>query len=205
VSKPPYMMSTLELKVFQVYIEDFLKKGYILPSVSPWGAPILFVKKKDDTLRLCIEFKQMNTLTMNSKYTFPRIDDIFYQLRDPKIFFKIDLRSGYHQVRIKKEYISYKTFRTRYGHKKITVVPFGLSNGLVVFMCLMNGNFINYFDKFFVVFLDDILIYYKSEEDNKQHLRMVLQVLGEHQLYEMLRKFSFYQRWIHYLGHIISK
>jgi hypothetical protein len=186
-------------------LEELLKKGYIRPSVSPWGAPVLFVKKKDGILRLCIDFRQLNKVTIKNKYPLPRIDDLFDQLKDAKIFSKIDLRSGYHQVRIKEEDINKTAFRTRYGHYEFTVVSFGLSNAPVVFMCLMNGVFQEYLDKFVIVFLDDIIIYYKSEEEHEHHLRMVFQVLREHQLYAKLSKCSFYQKQIHYLGHIISK
>jgi hypothetical protein len=198
-------MSTPELKELQLQLEELLKKGYIHPSVSPWGAPVLFVKKKDGTLRLCIDFRQLNKVTVKNKYPLPRIDDLFYQLKDAKIFSKIDLRSGYHQVRIKDEDIGKTAFRTRYGHYEFTVVSFGLSNAPVVFMCLMNGVFRSYLDKFVIVFLDDILVYSKTEEEHEKHLRMVLQVLREHQMYAKLSKCSFYQRQIHYLGHIISE
>jgi hypothetical protein len=148
VSKTPYRMSTLELKELQMQLEEFLKKGYIRPSVSPWGAPVLFVKKKDGTLRLCIDFRQLNKYTIKNKYPLPRIDYLFDQLRGAKIFSKIDLREGYHQVRIKEEDIHKTTFRTRYGHCEFVVVPFGLTNAPLVFMCLMNGIFKNYLDKF---------------------------------------------------------
>jgi hypothetical protein len=205
VSKAPYRMSTPELKELQLQLEELLKKGYILPSVSPWGAPVLFVKKKDGTLRLCIDFQQLNKVTIKDKYPLPRIDDIFYQLKDAKTFSKIDLRSGYHQVRIKDEDISKTAFRTRYGHYEFIVVPFGLSNVPVVFMRLMNGVFRDYLDKFVIVFLDDVLVYSETKEEHEKHLRMVLQVLREHQLYAKLSKCSFYQRKIHYLGHIISE
>jgi hypothetical protein len=141
ISKTPYRMSTPELKELQMQLEEILKKGYIRPSVSPWGAPVLFVKKKDGTLRLCIDFRQLNKVTVKNKYPFPRIDDLFDQLRGARIFSKIDLRSGYHQVRIKEEDINKTSFRTRYGHYEFTVVPFGLSNAPIVFMCLMNGVF----------------------------------------------------------------
>ena len=122
-------------------LEELLKKGYICPSVSPWGALVLFMKKKDVTLRLCIDFKQLNKLTVKNTYPLQRIDDLFDQLKDAKIFLKIYLRLGYHQVRIKDEDISKTAFRTRYGHYEFIMVPFGLSNAPVVFMCLMNGVF----------------------------------------------------------------
>ena len=118
-----------------------MKKGYICPSVSPWGSLVLFVKKKYGTLRLRIDFRHLNKVSVKNKYPLPRIDDLFDQLKDAKIFSKIDLRSGYHQVRIKEEYIRKTTFRTRYGHYEFTMVPFGLSNAPTVFMCLMNGVF----------------------------------------------------------------
>jgi hypothetical protein len=205
VSKSPYRMSMPELKEMQLQLEEIMNKGYIRSSVSPWGPSLLFVKKKDGTLRLCIDFKQLNKVTVKKKYPLSRIDDLFNQLKDAKIFSKIDLRSRYHRVRIKDEYISKTTFRTRYGHYEFTVVLFGLSNTLVVFMCLMNGVFRDYLDKFVIVFLDDILVYSKSEEEHEQHLRIMLQVLREHQLYAKLSKCLFYQEHIHYLGNIISK
>jgi hypothetical protein len=145
----------------------------------------------------------LNKVTIKNKYPLPRIDDLFDQLKDAKIFSKIDLSLGYHQVRIKEEDINKTTFRTRYGHYEFTVVPFGLSNAPFVFMCLMNGVFREYLDKFVIVFLVDIIVYSKSEEQHEHHLRMVFQVLREHQLYAKLSKCSFYQNIIHYLGHII--
>jgi hypothetical protein len=205
VSKTPYRMSTPELKELQMQLEEILKKGYIRLSVSPWGAPALFVKKKYGMLRLCIDIKQLNKVNLKNKYPLPRIDGLFDQLKGARIFSKIDLRSGYHQLRTKEEDISKTAFRTRYGHYEFMVVLFGLSNAPTAFMCLMNGVFHEYLDKFVIVFLDDILIYSKSEEEHEHHLRMVLQVLREHQLYAKLRKCSFYHKQIHYLGHIISE
>jgi hypothetical protein len=196
-------MSILELKELKMNLEDILKNGYIRPSVSPWDAPVLFVKKKDGNLRLCIEFRYLNKVTIKKKYPLPRIDDLFNQLKDARIFSKIDPKSGYHQVRIKYEDINNTSFRKRYGHYEFIVVPFGLSNALAFFMCLMNGVFREYLDKFVIVFLDEILAYYKIEEEREQHLRMVLHVLREHQLFSNLRKCSFFQNQIHYLGHII--
>jgi hypothetical protein len=179
LSKTPYRISTPELKEFQMQLEELPNKGYIHPSVSPWGALVLFVKKKDGTLRLCMDFRQLNKVIAKNKYHFPRIDDLFDQLKNARIFSKIDLRSGYHQVRIKEEDINKTSFRTRYGHYEFTVVSFGLSNAPIVFMCLMNGIFREYLDKFVIVFLDDILIYSKLEEESEQHLRMALHVLRE--------------------------
>jgi hypothetical protein len=175
VSKTPYKMSTPELEELQMQLGELMERGYIRPSVSPWGAPILFVKKKDGTLRLCIDFRQLNKVTVEKKYPLPRINDLFDQLKNEKIFSKIDLRSGYHEVRIKEEDINKTAFRTRYGHYEFTVVPFGLSNALVVFMCLMNGVFREYLDKFVILFLDEILIYSKLEEEHEKNLRVVLQ------------------------------
>jgi hypothetical protein len=129
---------------------------------------------------------------VNNKYPLPRIDDLFDQLKDAKIFSNIDLSSSYHQGIIKYEDNNNTTFRRRYGHYEFTMVLFGLSNALVAFMCLMNGIFEEYLDKFFIIFFDEIIIYYKSEEEHEQHLRMVLKVLREHQLYAKLSKCSFY-------------
>jgi hypothetical protein len=204
VSKTPYRMGTLELKEWKMQLKELLRKGYIHPSVSPWGAPILFVNKKDVNLRLCIDFKQLNMFTIKNKYDFLRIDDLFDQVKGARIFSKIDLRSGYHQVRIKEEDINNTTFMTRYGHYKFIVVPFGLSNSPTVFMCPMNGVFKEYLDKFVILFLDDILIYSKIEEEHEKHLRMVLQVLREHKLYAKIITCIFYQKKIHYLENIIS-
>jgi hypothetical protein len=162
VLKAPYRMSTLELKELQLQLKELLKKEYIHPRMSPWGSPVLSMKNKDGTLRLCIDFRQLNKVTVKNKYPLPRIDDLFNQLKGAKIFSKIDVRSRYHEVRIKDEDIRKTAFRTRYGHYEFTVVSFGLSNAPIVFMCLMNGVFRNYLDKFVIVFLDDILVYSKS-------------------------------------------
>eukprot|EP00253_Pinus_taeda_P003722 PITA_03722 len=133
-----------------------LDKGYIKPSVTPWGAPMLFVKKKDGT-RLCIDYRQLNKVTRKNSYHFPMIDDLFDQLKGETMFSKIDLRLGYHQVRIKEEDIFKTSFRTKYGHYEFVVVPLGLIDALATFMCLMNSVLGPYLDKFFIVFIDDIL------------------------------------------------
>ena len=146
---------------------------------------------------------------MKNKYPFPRIDNLFDQTRGENVFSKIDLRSGYHQVRIKDEYIHKKSFKTRYEPYDFLVVPFGLTNAPATFMCLMNSFFNRYLDKFFLIFLDDILIYSKNEEEHEENFRLNLKFLREnqlyarHQLYAMLRKCDFYKHIIHYLGHSI--
>jgi hypothetical protein len=204
-SRTPYRMSTPELVELKLQLKEMMDKGYIRPSVSPWGAPILFVKKKDGTLRLCIDYRQLNKTTIKNKYPLPRIDDLFDQLGGASIFSKIDLRSGYHQVRIKDEDIHKTTFRTRYGHYEFVVVPFGLTNAPATFMCLMNNVLSKFLDKFVLVFIDDILIYSKNREEHEEHLRLVLQVLREHHLYAKFSKCDFFQKQVHYLGHVISK
>jgi hypothetical protein len=202
-SRVPYRMSILELIELKVQLKKMLDKGYIRPSVPPWGAPTLFVRKKDGTLRLCIDYSQLNKMTINNKCPLLSVDDLFDQLRRVAIFSKIDLRSGYHQVRIKDANIHKKTFRTRYGHYEFVVAPFGLTNALTTFMCLMNSVLNKHLDKFVLVYVDDILVYSKNREEYEEHLRMVLQVLREHQLYAKFNKCDFYKKEIQYLGHVI--
>jgi hypothetical protein len=159
ISNTSYIMSTPYMKELQMHLEKILNKGYIRPSVSPCGSPFIILKNKDGTLILCIDFKQLHKVTINNKYHFPSIDYLFDKLKDAKIFSKIDLGSGYHQVRIEDEYISKTSFRTRYGHYEFIVVPFGLSNAPVILMFLMNGVFQEYLDIFVILFLDYILVY----------------------------------------------
>jgi hypothetical protein len=192
VSRTPYRMSTPELVELKLQLKEMMNKGYIWPNVSPWGALVLFVNKKDGTLRLCIDYRQLNKVTIKNKYPLPRIDDLFDQLGGASIFSKIDLRSRYHQVRIKGEDNYKTTFRTRYGHYEFVVVPFGLTNALATFMCLMNNVLSKFLDKFVLVFIDNILIYSKNREEHEEHLRLVLQVLREHQLYAKFSKCVFF-------------
>lgn len=159
VSKAPYRMSVSELTELKMQLQEFLDKGYIRPSVSPWGFSVLFVIKKDDTLRLCIDYKQLNKLTIKNKYPLPWIDDLFDQVKGATIFFKIDLWSGYHLIQVKEEEICKTAFKTCYGHYEFVVIPFGLTNAPTTFMILMHDIFHPFLDKFVFIFIDDILIY----------------------------------------------
>ena len=161
-------------------LQELLDKGYIRPSTSPWGCPALFVKKKDQSLRLCVDYRLLNAVTIKNKYPLPRIDILFDQLFGAKVFSKIDLRSGYHQIKIRVEDITKTTFATRYELYEYLVMSFGLTNAPAHFMYLMNSVFMPELDKFVVVFIDDILVYSKNEEEHAEHLCIVLQCLREH-------------------------
>ena len=160
-------------------IQDLLNKGFIRPSTSPWGAPVLLAKKKDGTQRLCIDYRELNKVTIKNKYPLPRIDDLFDQLYGTTIFSRLDLRSGYHQLKVKASDIPKTAFRTRYGHYEFLVMPFGLTNAPTVFMDLMNRVFSPYLDKFVIVFIGDILIYSKTRGEHAEHLRTMLRMLRE--------------------------
>ncbi|GAU49756.1 hypothetical protein TSUD_407990 [Trifolium subterraneum] len=205
ISVAPYRMSPLELRELKSQIEELLQKHFIRPSVSPWGAPVLLVKKKDGTMRLCIDYRQLNKVTIKNKYPLPRIDDLLNQLRGATIFSKIDLRSGYHQIRIRTSDVSKTAFRTRYGHYEFLVMPFGLTNAPAVFMDYMNRIFQPYLDKFVVIFIDDILIYSKDPQEHAEHLRIVLNILREKQLYAKFSKCEFWLSEVPFLGHVISQ
>ncbi|KAK8935924.1 hypothetical protein KSP39_PZI014098 [Platanthera zijinensis] len=174
IAKAPYRMAPHELEELRVQLDELLAKGFIRQSLSPWGAPVLFVKKKDGSMRLCIDYRELNKVTIKSRYPLPRIDDLFDQLRGSTVFSKIDLRSGYHQLRIRKADIQRTAFRSRNGHFEFLVMSFGLTNAPLAFMDMMNRVFKDFLDKFVVVFIDDLLIYSRSAEDHEQHLRLVL-------------------------------
>jgi hypothetical protein len=205
ISKAPYRMAPAELKELKGQLEELLDKGFIRPSASPWGAPVLFVKKKDGSMRLCIDYRELNRVTIKNKYPLPRIDDLFDQLQGAQVFSKIDLRLGYHQLKIKSEDIPKTAFRTRYGHYEFLVMPFGLTNAPAVFMDLMNRVFHEYLDRFVIVFIDDILVYSKSLEEHEDHLRIVLQILRDKKLYAKLKKCEFWLNQVVFLGHVVSK
>ena len=159
ISMTPHKMAHVELQELRVQLQELLDKGFIRPSTSPWGAPVLFVKKKDKTLRLCIDYRQLNRVTIKNRYPFLRIDDLFDQLRGARVYSKIDLRIGYHQLRVRETENPKTAFRARYGHFEFTVMPFELTNAPTAFMNLMHRVFQPYLDQFVVVSVDDILIY----------------------------------------------
>ena len=182
----------MELKELKLQLQELLEKGFIRPSVSPWGAPVLFVKKKHGTLWLCVDYRQLNKMTVNNKYSLPRIDDLFDQFKGASVFSMIYLRSRYHQLRIKEADVHKTTFKMQYGHYEFLVMSFGLTNAPTTFMDLMNLVFRPYVDRFVVVFIDDILVYSKDQEDHDTHLQVVLETLRKEQLYEKLSKSEFW-------------
>ena len=204
ISMTPHRMAPVELQELRVQLQELLDKGFIRPSTSPWGASVLFAKKKDMTLRLCIDYRQLNRVTVKNRYPLSRIDDLFDQLRGAQVYSKTDLRTGYHQLRVKETDIPKTAFRTRYGHFEFTVMPFGLMNAPAAFMDLMHSVFQPYLDQFVVVFVDDILIYSQSEWEHEYHLRIVLRLLRDHQLYAKFSKCEFWLTEVRFLGHVVS-
>jgi len=204
ISKAPYRMAPAELKELKVQLQEMLDRGFIRPSVSPWGAPVLFVKKKDGSMRLCIDYRELNKVTVKNKYPLPRIDDLFDQLQGASVFSKIDLRSGYHQLRIRDADIPKTAFRSRYGHYEFVVMSFGLTNAPAAFMDMMDRVFKAFLDNFVIVFIDDILIYSRTKEDHASHLRQVLTALRENQLFAKFSKCEFWLERVAFLGHIVS-
>ncbi|KAD2393961.1 hypothetical protein E3N88_40938 [Mikania micrantha] len=204
VAKSPYRLAPSEMQELSNQLQELLDKGFIRPSYSPWGAPVLFVKKKDGSFRMCIDYRELNKLTIKNRYPLPRIDDLFDQLQGAQYFSKIDLRSGYHQLRVQDEDIPKTAFRTRYGHYEFMVMPFGLTNAPAVFMDLMNRVCKPYLDQFVIVFIDDILIYSKSKAEHEQHLRTILELLKEEKLYAKFSKCEFWLKEVQFLGHVVN-
>jgi hypothetical protein len=197
-------MPVNELVELKKQIAELQSKGFIHPSSFPWGAPVLFMEKKDGTQRMCMDYRSLNEVTIKNKYPLPRIENLFDQMKGASVFSKTDLRSGYHQLKIRESDIPKTTFHTRYGLYEYIVMSFGLTNAPAYFMYLMNKVFMEYLDKFVVVFIDEILIFSKMEEEHEKHLRMVLEKLRSNQLYAKFSKCEFWLTEDTFLGHVIS-
>jgi hypothetical protein len=204
ISKRPYRMPINELVELKKQIAELQAKGFIRPSSSPWGAPVLFAEKKDGIQRMCVHYRSLNEVTIKNKYPLPRIEDLFDQMKGARVFSKIDLRSGYHQLKIRESDIPKTAFHTRYGLYEYTVMSFGLTNAPAYFMYLMNKVFMEYLDKFIVVVIDDIFIFSKMMKEHEEHLRFVLEKLRSNQLYAKFSKCEFWLTKVAFLGHVIS-
>nr|GEZ87227.1 putative reverse transcriptase domain-containing protein [Tanacetum cinerariifolium] len=192
VARAPYRLAPAKMQVLSTQFQELSDKGFIRPSSSPWGAPVLFVKKKDGSFRMCIDYRELNKLTVKNRYPLPIINDLFDQLQWSIVYSKIELRSGYHQLRVQEEDIPKTAFRTRYGHYEFQVMPFGLTNASVVFMDLMNRVCKPYLNRFVIVLIDDILIYSKNRKEHEGHLKLILKLLKEEELYAKFSKCEFW-------------
>ncbi|GKA41873.1 putative reverse transcriptase domain-containing protein [Tanacetum coccineum] len=204
VSRAPYRLAPSEMQELFNQLQELEDRGFIRPSTSPWGAPILFVKKKDGYFKMCIDYREFNKLTVKNRYPLPRIDDLFDQLQGLSVYSKIDLRSSYHQLRVRNKDIPKTSFRTRYGHYEFQVMPFGLTNAPAVFMDLMNRVCKPYLDKFVIVFIDDILIYSCNKEEHANQLRIILELLKKEKLYAKFSKCDFWIYIMQFLRHLIN-
>ncbi|GJR97438.1 putative reverse transcriptase domain-containing protein [Tanacetum coccineum] len=204
VARAPYRLAPSEMKELSEQLKELSDKGFIRPSSSPWGALVLFVKKKDGSFRMCIDYRELNKLTVKNRYPLPRIDDFFDQLQGYSVYSKIDLRLGYHQLRVQEEDIPKTAFRTRYGHYEFQVMPFGLTNAPAVFMDLINRVCKPYLDKFVIVFIDNILIYSNNRQEHEEHLKLILELLKKEELYAKFSKCEFWIPKVQFLGHVID-
>ncbi|GJZ59750.1 putative reverse transcriptase domain-containing protein [Tanacetum coccineum] len=204
VARAPYRLAPFEMQELSNQLQELADRGFIRPSTSPWGAPVLFVKNKYGSFRMCIDYWELNKLTVKNRYPLPRIDDLFDQLQGLSVYSKIDLRSGFHQLRVRDEDIPKTAFRTRYGHYEFQVMPFGLTNAPAVFMDLMNRVCKPYLDKFVIVFIDDILIYSRNKEEHANHLRIILELLKKEKLYAKFSKCDFWIHIVQFHRHLID-
>ncbi|GKA64642.1 putative reverse transcriptase domain-containing protein [Tanacetum coccineum] len=203
-ARAPYRLTPSEPQELSAQQQELFDKGFIILSSSPWGALILFVKKKDGSFRMYIDYRELNKLTMKNRYPLSRIDDLFDQLQGSKVYSKIDLRFGYHQLRVREEDILKTVFRTRYDHYEFQVIPFGLTNVPAVFMDLMNRVCKPYLDNVMIVFIDDILIYFKNKKEHEEHLKLILRLLKMEELYAKFSKCKFWLSKVQFLGHMID-
>ncbi|GKB44032.1 putative reverse transcriptase domain-containing protein [Tanacetum coccineum] len=204
VARAPYRLAPSEMEELSTQLQELSDKGFIRPSSSPWGAPVLFVKKKDGSFQMCIDYHELNKLTVKNRYPLPRIDDLFDQLQGSKVYSTIDLRSSYHELIVRDVDIPKTAFRTRYGHYEFQVMPFGLTNASAVFMDLMNRVCRPYLDNFVIVFIDDILIYSKTKEKHDAHLRLIMELLKKEELYTKFSKCDFWLSKVQFIGHVID-
>jgi hypothetical protein len=204
-SRPTIRLSATELAELKKQLAELEAAGFIRPSKSPFGAPILFVKKKDGTMRMCVDYRALNRITVKNSYPLPRVDELFDRLQGARFFSKIDLRSGYHQIRIAPEDVPKTAFRTRYGHYEFLVLPFGLTNAPATFMHLMHQALRPFLDDCALVFLDDILIYSKTLEEHQRHVRSVLEVLRAEKLFAKESKCEFFTTEVEFLGHLVGR
>jgi hypothetical protein len=205
IHKAPYRMAPTELRELKEQLQELLDRGFIRPSGSSWGVPVLFVKKKDGSMRMCIDYRELNRVTIKNKYPLPRIDDLFDQLKGASIFSKIDLLSGYHQLRVQEVDIPKTAIRTRYGHYEFLVMLFGLTNALSVFMDLMNRVFQEYLDSFGLLFIDDIMVYSTDYAKHEGHLKIVMEKLHDERLFAKFKKCEFWLEEVSFLGHVVNK
>lgn len=203
-SRATYRMSVAELQEVHRQLQELTELGFIRPSTSPYGAPVLFVRKKDGSLRMCIDYRALNKITIKNRYPLPRIDELLDQLHGATIFSKFDLASGYHQVRVHEDSIQKTAFRTRYGSFEFLVLPFGLCNAPSTFMSMMHTVLRPFLDKFVIVFLDDILVYSKTPAEHLAHLEQVLSVLAANRLYAKPSKCTIASSTVDFLGHTLT-
>lgn len=203
-SRSAYRVSPADSAELKKQLDDLLAHGFITPSTSPYGAPVLFVKKKDGSTRMCVDYRALNKITKKDASGLPLMDQLFDRVLGATVFTKLDLRSGYHQIRVHPDDTHKTAFNTRYGHYEFRVLPFGLTNAPATFSTLMHTIFRPYIDQFVVVFLDDILVYSRSEKEHEQHLRQVLEILRKEKLYAKKSKCEFFQQEVNFLGHVLS-
>ena len=200
-----FRLSQLELRELKQQLDQLLRDEKIKSSTNPYDAPVLFAKKKNGKLRICIDYRAFNSQTIQNRYALPRIDELFDHLHGAKVFSKLDLISDYYQIAIKSKN-RYKTvFKTRYDHYEFNVISFELTNASVIFQTLMNDIFRDLLDICIIIYLDDILVYSKNKEEHEQYLRQVLQCLKDNQFYARLSKCTFFTNSIEYLGHIVDE